>query len=382
VYARYFIWDEENRLKRTVEGKENVDFRYGADGNRAVKYSPSGETLYFDAMWQGCTDYPSLRMSKHVYVGQTRVATRCNITGQVDVGYEELNTYYYHGDHLGSAQLVTDSRGEIYEHLEYMPYGEVWIEQGKDDAGKTPFRFTGKELDAETGLYYYGARYMDPKTARWLSADPALESYLPEAPVSEAARRRNGALPGMGGVFNVVNLAWYAYAANNPVKYVDPTGRDAGDKTIYAITPTASAEISRANMLAESGAAYGNTPGLGGTIEGLDLSTYDCSSAMSAIAQKPYLSTAELSDSSATGLHYDLITPESYSAGDWVVVRYQEAGKTEVLGHAQMKMGDGKYFDSNPFQGPNVSENSVLTYLNDAGATIVSTTYLRPKENQ
>jgi len=47
-----------------------------------------------------------------------------------------------------------------------------------------------------------------------------------------------------------------------------------------------------------------------------------------------------------------------------------------------MKMGDGKYFDSNPFQGPNVSENSVLTYLNDAGATIVSTTYLRPKENQ
>jgi RHS repeat-associated protein len=382
VYVRYFIWDEENRLKRTVEGKENVDFRYGADGNRAVKYSPSGETLYFDAMWQGCTDYPSLRMSKHVYVGQTRVATRCNITGQVDVGYEELNTYYYHGDHLGSAQLVTDSRGEIYEHLEYMPYGEVWIEQGKDDAGKTPFRFTGKELDAETGLYYYGARYMDPKTARWLSADPALESYLPEAPVSEAARRRNGALPGMGGVFNVVNLAWYAYAANNPVKYVDPTGRDAGDKTIYAITPTASAEISRANMLAESGAAYGNTPGLGGTIEGLDLSTYDCSSAMSAIAQKPYLSTAELSDSSATGLHYDLITPESYSAGDWVVVRYQEAGKTEVLGHAQMKMGDGKYFDSNPFQGPNVSENSVLTYLNDAGATIVSTTYLRPKENQ
>jgi RHS repeat-associated protein len=107
-----------------------------------------------------------------------------------------------------------------------MPYGEVWIEQGKDDVGKTPFRFTGKELDAETGLYYYGARYMDPRTARWISADPALESYLPSAPVSDAARRRNGSLPGMGGVFNPVNLAVFTYAANNPVKYVDANGLD------------------------------------------------------------------------------------------------------------------------------------------------------------
>ena len=222
VYVRYFIWDEENRLKRSVEGKGNVDFRYGADGNRAVKYSAGGETLYFDAMWQASTDYPSLRMSKHVYVGQTKVATRCNISGQVDVGYEELNTYYYHGDHLGSAQLITDARGEVYEHLEYTPYGEMWIEQGKDDAGKTPFRFTGKELDAETGLYYYGARYMDPRTSRWLSADPALGDYLPEAPTSDEARKRNASLPGMGGVFNTVNLAAYTYAANNPVKYVDP----------------------------------------------------------------------------------------------------------------------------------------------------------------
>ncbi len=224
VYARYFVWDEENRLRRSIEGSESVDYRYGAEGNRTVKYSPAGETLYFDAMWQGSEDYPSFRMSKHVYVGQSRVATRCNITGQLDVGYEEVNTYYYHPDHLGSAQLVSDAQGEVYQHMEYTPYGEVWIEKERDSTGKAPFRFTGKELDVETGLYYYGARYMDPRTSRWISADPAMESYLPEAPVSDEARRLNGNLPGMGGVFNAVNLAVYTYAGNNPVIYKDPDG--------------------------------------------------------------------------------------------------------------------------------------------------------------
>ena len=83
----------------------------------------------------------------------------------------------------------------------------------------------GKELDNETGLYYYGARYLDPKTSRWLSGDPAVGEYIPSAPVNEEAKKRNGSLPGMGGVFNYANLHAYHYAGNNPVKYVDPDGR-------------------------------------------------------------------------------------------------------------------------------------------------------------
>jgi RHS repeat-associated protein len=86
--------------------------------------------------------------------------------------------------------------------------------------------FTVKELDPETGLYYYGARYLDPKTGRWLSGDPAMGEYLPVAPVSDEAKKRNGNLPGQGGVFNYVNLHAYHYAGNNPVKYVDPDGKD------------------------------------------------------------------------------------------------------------------------------------------------------------
>ena len=90
------------------------------------------------------------------------------------------------------------------------------------DAGDA--RIFSKE---ETGLYYYGARYLDPKYSRWLSGDPALSEYIPQAPVNDEAKKHNENLPGMGGVFNVVNLHVYHYAGNNPVKYTDPDGRTA-----------------------------------------------------------------------------------------------------------------------------------------------------------
>jgi RHS repeat-associated protein len=90
--------------------------------------------------------------------------------------------------------------------------------------GKPRRNNTVKELDHETRFYYFGARYLDPKASRWISGDPALGEYLPSAPVNEEARKRNGSLPGMGGVFNYVNLHVYHYGGNNPVRYVDIDG--------------------------------------------------------------------------------------------------------------------------------------------------------------
>ncbi len=82
------------------------------------------------------------------------------------------------------------------------------------------YRFTGKELDPETGLYYYGARYYDPVLSKWISADPILGKYLPTG-----NKDSDNNLPGAGGVYRSVNINLYHYGLNNPLKYVDPTGQ-------------------------------------------------------------------------------------------------------------------------------------------------------------
>jgi RHS repeat-associated protein len=178
-------------------------------------------------MWQTSDARVDWVQGKHVYLNEDRIATKYNSEGNDNTGAEKERTYYYHSDHLGSAQVVTNWNGHIHERLEYTPYGELWIDWKGNSVfeDSTPFRFTGKEMDAETGFYYYGARYLDSKTSRWISADPALGDYVPSAPVDEEAKKRNGNLPGMGGVFYYVNLHVYHYAGNNPVKYIDPDGR-------------------------------------------------------------------------------------------------------------------------------------------------------------
>ena len=151
-----------------------------------------------------------LRVSKHIFVGNSRLVTALTHQAGIDTTEQAAKLYYYHADHLQSAQFITNAKGEKYEHIEYTPYGELWIEETAPGIDKLPFRFTGKELDTETGLYYYGARYLDPKYSRWLSGDPAVTDYMA------------GTSSGEGGIYNTVNLSVYHYAGNNPVKYVDP----------------------------------------------------------------------------------------------------------------------------------------------------------------
>ncbi|GHU68535.1 hypothetical protein FACS189447_10980 [Spirochaetia bacterium] len=80
--------------------------------------------------------------------------------------------------------------------------------------------------DNDSVSYNYGTRYLDPRTSRWISGDPAMGEYIPGAPINAEVRKSNQNLPGGGGIFNIVNLQVFHYAGNNPVKYIDPDGRD------------------------------------------------------------------------------------------------------------------------------------------------------------
>ena len=233
---RIYEWNSRNLLMRSVALGYDTRYAYGADGNRAAKWTAGNlsETLYFNTMWtwhieKGLSQEQYGQYSKHIYLGETRIVTKQ--TSDLEEYYgpseEKCHQYYYHPDHLGSAQLVTDYEGNEYQRIEYTPYGELWVEKktaNEKDMRYLPYKFTAKEQDEETGLYYYGARYLDAKYSRWLSADPAVGEYIPMAPVNDEAKKHNQSLPGQGGVFNIVNLQLYHYAGNNPVKYVDPTG--------------------------------------------------------------------------------------------------------------------------------------------------------------
>jgi len=106
-------------------------------------------------------------------------------------------TFFYHSDHLGSTSYITDDKGNITQYDAYLPYGELLVDE-HSSSEDMPYKFNGKELDQETGLYYYGARYLDPRTSLWLSIDRFTEKYS--------------------------NVSGYNYCINNPIFFSDVRG--------------------------------------------------------------------------------------------------------------------------------------------------------------
>ena len=111
--------------------------------------------------------------------------------------YEKMQ-FYYHPDHLGSSSYITNLDGEVSQHIEYVPFGEVFIEE-RNNTWNTPYLFNAKEFDEETGMYYYGARYYEPRLSLWMSADPLAEEYI--------------------------DISAYTYCHNNPINLFDPDGQ-------------------------------------------------------------------------------------------------------------------------------------------------------------
>ena len=202
---RRFTYDYRNRLSRYENASTGVEveFSYDAFGRRTRK-SVSG---------------PGSGFTGYVYDHAHRVIEEVASNGTVQATYvygagadERISmsrggsNYVFHVDDLGSVVKVTDSAGQIVESYEYADYGEPTIRNGAgavitQSAIGNPYRFTGREYDPETGLYFYRARYMDPLAGRFISRDPA----------------------GIwGDAENLGNPL--AYVGNNPGARIDPSG--------------------------------------------------------------------------------------------------------------------------------------------------------------
>ncbi len=170
-------------------------FVYDGDGGRVKKIAPDGtQSIYIGSGYE-VTKNPdnSTSIIKSVFLGPNRVCE--TVSGSV---------YYFHSDHIGSSNVITDSTGHQVACYEYKPYGETSKANG---SFSTDIRFTGQRLDNSTSFYFYGARYYDPELGRFIQPDTIVQA--PSDPQS----------------FNR-----YSYCRNNPINYVDPTGH----KNIFA----------------------------------------------------------------------------------------------------------------------------------------------------
>jgi RHS repeat-associated protein len=218
--SRHFEWNHAGYLAtfRTQAASAGpslfAEYRYDITGQRVLKIvrKQGGHlavTTYIGGLFErltltsvnGNTQHDTL----HVLDGTSRVATaRAGPPAPAD---RSPPVAYHLGDHLGSSTVVLDGSGGLVNREEYTPFGETSF----GSFARKRYRYTAKERDEESGLYYHGVRYYAPWLCRWVTCDP------------------QG--PATGSTL-------YAYVRNNPLRFVDQTGRQG---TVPDLTGTAAA---------------------------------------------------------------------------------------------------------------------------------------------
>ena len=265
-FDRRLCWDEENRLQGVLDNQYLSLYQYDANGERTYKLAGWNALQNRNGSWRNyyLLDHATLYASpylvatpqgytKHYYAESERIASKIgggelnsltlNIVGDPDffekiaknrthaqkvaqdclsageigtpsvmwplfewkncIEADEKDCYWYHPDHLGSSSWITYSDGKAVQHLQYMPWGEDFVNQRITDYAAR-YTFSAKEKDPETGYSYFGSRYYSSDLSIWLSVDPMSDKYP--------------------------SLSPYTYCANNPIKLVDPDGEEIVDE--------------------------------------------------------------------------------------------------------------------------------------------------------
>ena len=193
-----YAGNEADGLTINYKDKYNQQLQSIKDNYKAFDqpYNGKDNDDYINGQGFCCNDGTPEAAQARAMNASTRSAVDNNFHDKDN--YEKMQ-FYYHPDHLGSSSYITNLDGEVAQHIEYVPFGEVFIEE-RNNTWNTPYLFNAKEFDEETGLYYYGARYYEPRLSLWMSTDPLQEKFVDASP--------------------------YVYCLQNPIIILDYNGAD------------------------------------------------------------------------------------------------------------------------------------------------------------
>ncbi len=190
-----FEYDEENRL-RSATGPYIVAYHYDPSGRRQSKTVNGVVTQFLSEGEEEVAEYSGSGAAQRYYVNGHDIDEHL---AQVEAPGVSGIHYYYSTNHQGTVLAATDGALNVTP-FNYGAYGE-----SSSPTSGAAFRYTGRRLDPETGLYYYRARYYSPQLGRFLQTDP---------------------------VGYKADLDLYAYVGNDPVDRTDPSGNTEVDITV------------------------------------------------------------------------------------------------------------------------------------------------------
>jgi RHS repeat-associated protein len=186
--GKTYTWDFENRLTSVfVPGTGTVSFKYDPFGRRIQKSGPLGTTNY---LYEGGTLIEEIDDSGNLLA---RYSEGTDVD-ELLTEYRSGTTSFYQRDGLGSVTSLSSTAGVLASTYGYDSFGKLTASTGMLT---NPFKYTGREFDSETGIYYYRARYYDPGTGKFVSEDPLRFE---------------------------IGINFYPYVQNDPVGHIDPSG--------------------------------------------------------------------------------------------------------------------------------------------------------------